>query len=456
MNGMILLPSLNRIELLKRFFKSYKDTESELPGLLLIDNGDYISKQLEYQALDLPKNWKIIETIGISMGEKVQEVWEQFIELDFVILLNDDHILKTKHWDRIMSSQINGSNILGTNDGWQAPKRLAGATAWSCKVLRTIGWMFPPGCKHLFIDSAWEFLGGKAGNVNILMDVMVEHAHAFKTGEKDSTHLQVYPEGWESGPDAKAFQAWMEKDAQKDLERLVAIQPKQGLMIATPSHDGSCTLDYALGLTDLSIFFTQQNVYFEMARVVGSSLIPHARNSLVDMFLKSKCQKLLFVDSDQGFNKESVLALFQSNRRVIGGVTPHKRFPINLNFDPLEEDKKYFKDLNNKAVQEFVHFANDKADKVSGEIEVEKTGTGFLMIDRSVFELMKDQVEHYQPFDHSDASHHGEYFKMGAENGKFFGEDWGFIKLVKQLHIPIYISARCLVSHRGNYTWNVA
>lgn len=456
MNGMILLPSLNRIELLKRFFKSFKDTESELPGLLLIDKGDFISKQTQYQALELPKNWKLVETTGITMADKVQEVWNDFIDLDFVILLNDDHILKTKHWDKAIASQISGVNIIGTNDGWQAPRRLAGATAWSCKVLRTIGWMFPPGCKHLFIDSAWEFIGSKAGAIRILMDVMVEHDHAFKHGNKDTTHSQVYPEGWETGPDAQAYNKWMAENAQDDLKKLTALQPKQGLMIATPSHDGNCSLDYALGLTDLSIFLTQNNVYFEMARVVGSSLIPHARNSLVDMFLNSKCQRLLFIDSDQGFNKEAVMALFQSNRRIIGGVTPHKRFPINLNFDPLEEDKKYFQDLNNKSVMEFANFANEKADKMSGEIEVEKTGTGFLMIDRSVFELMKDKVESYTPFDNSNATPHGEYFRMGATNGKYHGEDWAFINLAKSLHIPIYISARALVTHRGSYTWMVA
>ena len=333
MNGIILLPSLNRVSLLERFFKSYVANESELPGLLLVDKADFERNSVGYNALALPRGWKLVKTDGVSMAEKCQEVWDRFINLDFVVLLNDDHIIKTKHWDKRIASQINGHNIVSTNDNWQAPARIAGATAWSCRILRTIGYMFPPGAKHLFIDTMWEFLGGKAQCVQIMMDVMVEHDHAFKHGEKDSTHHQVYPDGWMEGPDAKAYERWMREDAQKDLQKLIDLQPRQGLMIATPSHDGDCSLDYALGLSDLAIFFTQQNVYFEMARVVGSSLIPHARNTLVDMFLKSKCQKLLFMDADQGFNKDVVLSLFQSNRRIIAGVTPHKRFPINLNFD---------------------------------------------------------------------------------------------------------------------------
>lgn len=455
MNGLILLPSLNRIERLKKFFNSYKTTESELPGLLLIDEGDFISKQQEYLGLELPPNWELVQTKGVSMGDKCREVWDRYINLEFVVLLNDDHVLETKNWDKIVANQIKGNNIVATNDGWQAPRRLAGATAWSCKVLRTVGWMFVPGTHHLFIDTAWEYLGGKTQCIQILMDVMVRHEHAFLTGKMDETHKQVYPDGWETGSDAMAYKEWQEKRCQEDLEKLTALQPKQGIMIATPSHDGNCTLDYALGLSDLAIFLTQNNIYFEMARVVGSSLIPHARNTLVDMFLKSKCQRMLFVDADQGFNKEAVLALFQSNRRIIGGVTPHKRFPINLNFDPLKDDQKYFKDLNNKSAQEFVDFVNAKADKMTGEIEVAKTGTGFLMLDRSVFELMMPKVEKYQPFDNSDAPDHGEFFKMGAAEGKFHGEDWAFMQLAKELQIPIFISSRCLVSHRGQFTWGL-
>lgn len=459
MKGLILLPTYRRPELLKRFLSSYVETETSTPCLVLVDKED--PKKEEYLKLEYPQNVLLVLTQGRSMAAKVKEAWDQFINLDAVCLLNDDHILKTKHWDQKCLSQITGTNILGTNDEYQAPHRLAGATWWSTKVLRTVGYLFPEGIEHLFIDNVWEHLSAKAQCGQILMDVVVKHDHAFtKAQEKDETHKSVYTDDWndtsKEGTPAWYFKKWLDNESEKDGQKLLDIQPKMGLMIATPSHDGNCALSYALGLADMAAFFTQHGIYFECARVVGSSLIPHARNTLVDMFLKSRCQKLLFIDSDQGFDKNAVIHLFQSNKRIIAGITPHKRFPTNFNFEPLEKDHHYFKDLCNKSAEEFVKYAREKADQ-KGEIEVNRVGTGFMMLDRSVFEFMKDHVEQYEPFDNRSDQIHKEYFWMGSEHGKakkYRGEDWYFCELAKKLHMPIFINANSVVTHHGHYTFD--
>lgn len=462
MKSVILLPSYNRAELLKRFLKSYVETETTTPLWVLVDKND--PQKAEYTQIDFPKNTVLMLTEARSMGGKVQEVWDQFVDYDAVSLLNDDHIIKTPQWDQKCLAQINGHNILGTNDNWVAPQRLCGATWWSGKVLRTVGYIFPPGIEHLFVDSVWEWLGAKAQCANILMDVVVEHDHVFKdpTNGKDETHTKVYTEDWNNrdkeGTAAWHFSKWLEKDAPKLAQKLIDIQPKMGLMIATPSHDGQVFFGYALGLSEISSFLTQQNVYFEIARVVGSSLIPHARNSLVDMFLKSRCQKLLFIDADQGFDKNAILHLFQSNKRLIGGITPHKRFPINFNFEPLPKDSHFFKDTVNKGAEEFIAFAKANADP-KGEIEVGRVGTGVLMIDRSVFEIMKDHVQEYEAFDGAASDQiHREYFAMGALNvgsvKRYKGEDWRFCELAKKCHIPIFINANSIVTHHGSFTFD--
>lgn len=500
MQALILLPTLNRPHLLKIFLKSYTDTKATTPGLALVDHNDP-SKE-DYLKIEYPPGWTLVLTEGVSMADKVNEVWDRFINLDAVCIVNDDHECQTEGWDQRCLAAITGTNVIGTNDAWVAPRRLCGATWWSTKVLRTVGYLFPKGISHLYIDSVWEFLCAKAQCANILMDVTIKHNHVFKDpgSKKDETHNSIYQPGWEDankeGTPAWHFQRWLQKDAERDAQKLLDIQPKTGLMVATPTHDGNVIINYAMGLVDLAIFFSQQNVYFEMARVVGSSLIPHARNSLVDMFLKSRCQKLLFIDSDQGFDKQAVLHLFQSNKRIIAGVTPHKRFPMNLNFEPLPEDHHFFKDLTNKSTEEFITWAQTKADP-KGEIEVNRSGTGFMLIDRSVFEIMteffrkeesriqdfKKKIETlipdiafeyadiisgylnqefgYEPFDNNPTVKHQEFFKMGAlpdEKGgvqRYRGEDWKFTELAKKLKIPIYINANSIVSHHGGHAFSM-
>lgn len=463
--GVLLLPTLNRIEMLKEFIKSYKDTESEVPAWLLVDKGDFIAHQQEYQALELPPQMKVIETTHITMGGKLRELWDSYKDKDFVMLCNDDHVLHTKGWDKTILASLRDHMIIGTNDGatpdkpWMAPNKLAGMTCWSGKVLRTLGYIMPEGLEQLYIDDVWEALGGHAGCIQILMNICCEHRHVFKGRTKDQTFDSVYPEGWNdpahpNGEQTRVFNKWKSEQFPSDVQKLISLQPKQGVMIATPSHDNNVCFGYALGLTDLALFLNKQNVYFEMARVVGSSLIPHARNSLVDMFLKSKCQRLLFVDSDQTWTKENALALFQSNRRIIAGVIPHKRFPINLNFNPLDKHKHFFKDHSNKSSLEYQEYAKATMDQ-KGEVEVEKAGFGFIMVDRSVFDLMKPHIQEYQAFDNNPEVKHNEYFAMGATNGKYHGEDWAFCELAKKLHIPMYIHVNCQVSHQGTFTWSV-
>lgn len=459
MKGICLVPSLNRPAQLREFFKAYNEAEWQIPGWILIDEGDFISKQSEYQAIKIPENWKIIPTKGVTMGDKCRELWDQYKELDYVMLLNDDHRPRTVNGDQKIISQITGVNLIGTNDGatpdkpWNAPNRICGATVWSGKLLREVGYMFPPELHHLFIDDLWGNLAGRAGCCQIMMDVCVEHDHAYNNKREDDTHRKVNSEeSWRH--DHAVYQVWLKEHAEKDMAKILALQPKQGIMIATPSHDSDCALDFGVGLMDSGMAMQAHRIYFEFARVDGSSLIPHARNSLVNMFLKSKCQRLLFIDADQGYNKNHVLTLLNSNRPIIAGVTPHKRFPINLNFEPLPIDAHYFKDLCNKGSEEFFFYAKEKQD-AKGEIEVNRCGTGFIMIDRSVFETMKPEVETYKAFDNNDDTKHEEYFKMGGAEGTYRGEDWQFCYLAKKLKIPLFISSRVCLSHKGHYTWRV-
>lgn len=474
MRGVILLPSLNRAELVNRFFGSYRKTESVTPVWVLVDENDPQRKQ--YEELELPEESKLILTgDAVSMGDKVRKVWDEFKDLDFTMVCNDDHLLVTPKWDEKVKSQINGTNVVFTNDGispdkpWNFPNRICGAICFSGKVLRTLGYMFPPGLHHFYSDDAWGYLFTKAQAMIGIGDVCVYHDHAYLDASKqDETFRKVNgPQGLVKTPegnkgvggfwieDEKTIKTWFESGiAEKDMQKIVELQPKQGVMIATPSHDGNVAINYALGLTDCALHLTQHRVYFEMARVIGSSLIPHARNSLVDMFLKSKCQRLLMVDADQGFDKNALFALLGSPRKIIAGITPHKRFPINLNFEPLPEDQHFFKSMANKGFEEFKVFATAKADPL-GSIEVNRAGTGFIMIDRSVFEIMAPHVDSYLAFDDRADLTHKEFFKMGGngDGGRFRGEDWLFCELAKKLKIPIHISANAVVTHQGTYTF---
>lgn len=234
---MILLPTLNRIVKLKAFMKSAVAAETTTPGLVLIDRQDFLDKQKEYTQLEaeyFPRDWKIKITDARGMGAKVREVWPLVRECAVVGILNDDHVIVTKHWDTKLIGQLNGKNFISCNDNYCAPFRAAGATIWSMPLLECVGWpMFPPQIEHLGVDDCWELLGRATGCWTVDMAVTIEHHHVLTGSQNDDTHKMTYGSAqWEGSPQHKDTQArlalFMELEFKKAVEKVLIFTQANG------------------------------------------------------------------------------------------------------------------------------------------------------------------------------------------------------------------------------------
>lgn len=213
---MVLLPSLNRIDGLTGFMKAAIETETSVPGLVLVDKKDFDTKKSTYAELKdhyFPEGWDYRITNGITMGDKVREVWHEVEDRDWVGILNDDHRPITLHWDKKLISQLTGKNFITCNDRWMAPKKAAGLTAWSMPLMKECGFqMFLPGMHHLFIDDLWEHIGKHTGTWDIDMSVVVEHRHVLKReSPMDATHQKTYARpAWEN--DRIVYEKFMKEE----------------------------------------------------------------------------------------------------------------------------------------------------------------------------------------------------------------------------------------------------
>ncbi len=194
-----LLPTLNRTKLLKRFLDSAILCETSTPGLVIIDQVDWEKNKKAYEDLSAPDGWDFKVTSAVTMGDKIREVWPQVLASGekSVNILNDDHVIKTKGWDKKLDAKIDGTNFVTCNDGWMSPRKAAGATVFSMELLETVGFpIYPPGMKHLFIDDLWEGIGYGTGVWEIDHSVLIEHHNQLRTPEnRDSTFHEVYGKG---------------------------------------------------------------------------------------------------------------------------------------------------------------------------------------------------------------------------------------------------------------------
>lgn len=243
---MIIVPSRRRIERLKRFFQSAKETNTTSPITVLVDSRDYLDNCDAYLNLEMDYMvgypWRTVVTSQESMGDKVREAWGIYKDLNWICLLNDDHVFRTKEWDKRLISQLDGTNFLSCSDGWKTDGKKtlpAGATMWSGDLIRAVGYIFPNRLNHMFIDNVWMDLGKATGSWLLDESVVVEHEHATRMDEwKDDTHKKSesflhgdglrYVEWRDGGEKDLAIQAIRRlKDGKGRIQALRPLRPDQ-------------------------------------------------------------------------------------------------------------------------------------------------------------------------------------------------------------------------------------
>jgi hypothetical protein len=56
----------------------------------------------------------------------------------------------------------------------------------------------------------------------------------------------------------------------------------------------------------------------------GSPFLGKARNDLVEQFLKSDCDNLLFLDGDVGFDVRNLIRILNHKQEIVGGLVPKR------------------------------------------------------------------------------------------------------------------------------------
>lgn len=185
-DGLFLLPSYNRPELLWRFFEAFRHTGATLPGVVILADEDPALPL--YHKLELPPLWSfwIMERsetepercFAASLRGWMAAHQEFMGWCKWLGFLTDDHLPITPGWDVELVKTLQGRvHIASTNDGWQAPRRMVGAQVHTGAVLRAVGYFFPPRFRHLYIDDIWESIGRVMNIWQTRMDILVEHHH---------------------------------------------------------------------------------------------------------------------------------------------------------------------------------------------------------------------------------------------------------------------------------------
>ena len=216
--------------------------------------------------------------------------------------------------------------------------------------------------------------------------------------------------------------------------------PKPSVYIAMPCYD-SVHINTMLSVIKLVQQLGKSGIAVGI-NTMKSPLIHQARNYLTSVFLTTKYQYLLFIDSDVEFEAEAVVRMLVSKKRII--CTPYRVKAEQL-------DKHIYT----------VEFKDPKTIPFlpGGLVEIEAGPTGLMLIDRVVFErIIKNHPElkiKNEAIPNPGASHtfYYNFFDFGFKDGYSTGEDISFCKLARGSDFQIYANTESTTLHHGSYAW---
>lgn len=155
------------------------------------------------------------ERLGPTLNTVALREMNRYGALGF---LGDDHVPRTVAFDREFVQALKTHEMVYGNDLLQGAG-LPTAIAMTSRLIRTLGWMVPPGLVHLYIDNAWLDLGREVG-ITYLPDVVLEHMHPVNgKAEWDDRYREVNSME-QTSADGNAYHLWRANSLAADVARV--------------------------------------------------------------------------------------------------------------------------------------------------------------------------------------------------------------------------------------------
>lgn len=253
--------------------------------------------------------------------------------------------------------------------------------------------------------------------------------------------------------------------------------------IGLPCFGGLIHMRCARSLMVAGLALERAGIGVEWLIVEHESLITRGRNLIAHMFLKSDCDRLVFVDSDITFHPSALVMLLDRNEDVVGAAYPKKainwanvqaavkrgeeqpaRFAADFVVNALRPRLTPYPTIEDARAG--VGSADALQAQCGGDVQapvhdgcllaVESLGTGFLSLSReALYRVAEAHPETVYTSD--DKSHRGEaihsLFDAGVVDGRYMSEDYLFCRRWRAIGGQCWLHLNIPLGHIGSYTY---
>lgn len=234
------------------------------------------------------------------------------------------------------------------------------------------------------------------------------------------------------------------------------------ILVATPCYNDCITNTYFRSVLKAIAHFKNTgsaNLHFF---TVADSLVTRARNVCAAIFLKNSLYThLMFVDADIGFEPEDIERLLEKHEPFVCSPYPIKRY----NFDKVREidsgklERMTGDEIRAKLLRYNVHVSknigNYSREIMNGFMEIDRAGTGFMLIRREVFDLMMKEYPMLRYKSHDAQEKQYEDFLwlffdcMVDDDNHYLSEDFAFCERWRNLGGKIWLDLKARLTHTG-------
>lgn len=244
------------------------------------------------------------------------------------------------------------------------------------------------------------------------------------------------------------------------------------IFLAVPMYGGQCSGMFARSLADLTAACSRYGIRLQMYFLFNESLVTRARNYCADEFVRSDCTHMMFIDSDIGFDAQDVISMLAMSclddgdkYHIVCGPYPKKtisweKIKQAVDMGVADEDPGQLENYVGDYV--FNPKQNTGSIQISEPCLVAEGGTGFMMIQRQVFEKYTEVYPElmYKP-DHVrteafDGSREIMAFFdciIDPDTKRYLSEDYMFCYNVQKADMNVWLCPWMRLKHVGSYVF---
>ena len=202
-------------------------------------------------------------------------------------------------------------------------------------------------------------------------------------------------------------------------------------MILTPAYGGIVTAGFHRSLLTSTIELLAEGIALESEILENQSLLPLARNTLLNEAYKRKPDDIIWIDTDMVWEPDTLRKLLKHDVDVVGSAC-RKKIPDNVQFNfQLFKDKSFEPDEK-------------------GLIEVRRLGTGFLRMSRKAYTHLWENDKKYEVQGVMGSN----VFEIGIWQGReLLSEDFIVCEKLIQHGFKIFMDPELTVGHIGTFNY---